>query len=716
MKVIVIRSRKDYDEKLNNQILYKSFNVYCRVSTLSQIENTSLQTQSELGISYCKKYHRGEFDYIIDWREEGKSGDDRNDGIGEVVRRELLSIIINKWEEGIIRNFWVTDLSRLSRNSDSSMIIKQKLFNSGVDLYVENSKYNFDNKTDKLMFQILSSFNEFENTMRFEKGLMGKRRNLDEGKWWGGNIPFGLKNDGNGYVVEDEVNGKWVRSIFDWYSKGLSTNKIKDRLMKIGVKTNRGNKNWNTSSIRIILSNTFYIGYKEYTVKGIKGKSKEYCDSKGMLYRHTFKCKPIINKKEFDYVQKLLSDFKRVPNTNNKHQFLLKGLIYCKGCGEMMRGKYNDKQNINVYRCISNEENYRNPNWKKCNVKKSVNRVGLEELVWIETLNVFKNSELVKEEFRKNNLPKDLDSVSIKKKIKSNQNKIKVRIKRIENINQKLEENTIKNITLKISDKMFNNIKVGVEKELEKINNEISEFEIQNELWLNNNVWEEWFDSFKSHFNKICKYQKNEDKSKFLNDYIEKINVEWDEKNNTHNIQIQFVLNIVKDKGELIDKDIYKIKKGKNKVKISGINLRKIRNRISKMKDSKTYFLDHSTVTECFKKYGSNSITSYNSNYNSILLKFNLNLKSSKLTKTSHYTTYQQNLYNEIKMLKEEYELGYRRISYLIYEKGYRGIRSNSVLDNRYIYSIYKKGKIRENRINRNFLPQINTIKIFEDL
>ena len=40
MKVIVVRSKKDVDEKLSNQILFKSFNVYCRVSTTSQIENT----------------------------------------------------------------------------------------------------------------------------------------------------------------------------------------------------------------------------------------------------------------------------------------------------------------------------------------------------------------------------------------------------------------------------------------------------------------------------------------------------------------------------------------------------------------------------------------------------------------------------------------------------------------------------------------------------
>lgn len=67
-------------------------------------------------------------------------------------------------------------------------------------------------------------------------------------------------------------------------------------------------------------------------------------------------------------------------------------------------------------------------------------------------------------------------------------------------------------------------------------------------------------------------------------------------------------------------------------------------------------------------------------------------------------------------MLKEEYNLGYRRISYLIYEKGYRSIRTDSILDNRYIYSIYKKGKIRENRINRDFKTLINDIIVYETL
>jgi len=67
-------------------------------------------------------------------------------------------------------------------------------------------------------------------------------------------------------------------------------------------------------------------------------------------------------------------------------------------------------------------------------------------------------------------------------------------------------------------------------------------------------------------------------------------------------------------------------------------------------------------------------------------------------------------------MLKEEYNLGYRRISYLIYEKGYRSVRTNSVLRNNFICSIYKKGKVREERINRDFETKIDDIIVYENV
>ena len=163
-------------------------------------------------------------------------------------------------------------------------------------------------------------------------------------------------------------------------------------------------------------------------------------------------------------------------------------------------------------------------------------------------------------------------------------------------------------------------------------------------------------------------------------------------------------------------KEVYKIKKGKKLSKINDINIRKVHYQLNKKSGEKPLLLDYSTVTEWSNSKGFDRFTSYTDKYNSLILNFTLSFKTSNLTKTSHYNEYQQKLYNEVKRLKEVEELGYRRISYILYEKGYRSVRTNSVLKNNYIYSIYKKGKVRENRINRNFESNISNIMVYEDL
>ena len=96
------------------------------------------------------------------------------------------------------------------------------------------------------------------------------------------------------------------------------------------------------------------------------------------------------------------------------------------------------------------------------------------------------------------------------------------------------------------------------------------------------------------------------------------------------------------------------------------------------------------------------------------MMTFTVFIKTSTLTKTIHYTGYQQKLFDEIKRIKEVEGYGYKRISYILYEKGYRSIRTDSVLRHNYIYSIYKKGKIREKRINREFTTVVKNIMVYE--
>lgn len=123
---------------------------------------------------------------------------------------------------------------------------------------------------------------------------------------------------------------------------------------------------------------------------------------------------------------------------------------------------------------------------------------------------------------------------------------------------------------------------------------------------------------------------------------------------------------------------------------------------------------DYSTVIDCLNKEVKDITKDTNYNFNSLILDFTISIKTSNLTKTSHYTDYQQKLYDEVKRLKEIEGYGYRRISYILYEKGFRSIRTDSILKNNYIYSIYKKGKVREQRINRDFKTVIKDIMIYE--
>ena len=122
--------------------------------------------------------------------------------------------------------------------------------------------------------------------------------------------------------------------------------------------------------------------------------------------------------------------------------------------------------------------------------------------------------------------------------------------------------------------------------------------------------------------------------------------------------------------------------------------------------------MNYSTVIGYFTTNTSSPESSNKENVDEILVSFNLVVKSSNLTKSSHYNTYQHKLYRLIKFLKEERGIGYRRISHILTEKGYRSVRTNSFLKNNYIHSIYKKGKVREERINREFDSEISVVKM----
>ena len=60
--------------------------------------------------------------------------------------------------------------------------------------------------------------------------------------------------------------------------------------------------------------------------------------------------------------------------------------------------------------------------------------------------------------------------------------------------------------------------------------------------------------------------------------------------------------------------------------------------------------------------------------------------------------------------MKEKRGLGYKRISHIMTEKGYRSVRTKSILKPNFIFSIYQKGKLREDRLKIKYKSTVEEV------
>ena len=94
------------------------------------------------------------------------------------------------------------------------------------------------------------------------------------------------------------------------------------------------------------------------------------------------------------------------------------------------------------------------------------------------------------------------------------------------------------------------------------------------------------------------------------------------------------------------------------------------------------------------------------------VLSFSISIITTKLWE-SNYTEYQQYLFNRICKYKEDIltPIGYRKISQIFNDEGLK-TPLGSVFKNNHVHSIYKKGKIREERINRKDIVEVKDFKV----
>ena len=95
-----------------------------------------------------------------------------------------------------------------------------------------------------------------------------------------------------------------------------------------------------------------------------------------------------------------------------------------------------------------------------------------------------------------------------------------------------------------------------------------------------------------------------------------------------------------------------------------------------------------------------------------LIVSFSVSIITTKLWE-SNYSEYQQYLFNRICEYKESFvtPIGYRKISKIFNEEGLKTPRG-SIFKNNHVHSIYKKGKIREERVNREDIVEVSQVTI----
>ena len=214
---------------------------YCRISTLMQVDNTSLKDQEEKVRMYAKLHDIVIDEMFIDKAVSGKSTD-----------RPEYDKMMNYVKENEIDMIIVYKNDRIHRSLYNLLAMIYELQEYEVALVSVTEMFDTSTPQGMLFLQMLGSFAEFERAIINERTRNGRIARLNENKWVGGKPAFGYEITKDGRFAVNQYEAEIVKDIFKLRAKGVSLSKIGDKY------------GFSKQKIDYILKNKNYIGMFEY--------------------------------------------------------------------------------------------------------------------------------------------------------------------------------------------------------------------------------------------------------------------------------------------------------------------------------------------------------------------------------------------------------------------------------------------------------------------
>ena len=327
---------------------------YARVSTDTDKQLVSLETQK----NHYEKYIKAR----PDWKFAGLYFDEGISGT-KMDRRDGLKRLLEDCDKGLIDYIVVKSISRLARNTVDSIEIVRKLFQQGIFIYFEKENINTLDAKGEVLMTIMAALAQQESESLSANVRLGIQFRNQQGKVQVNHNRFlGYTKDENGKLVIVPEQAEIVKRIYAEYMDGASFLQIKRGLEADGILNGAGNKKWEVSNIRQILTNEKYIGdallQKTYTVSVLE-KKRVKNDGQVPKYYVEGSHEAIIDRDVFLWVQAEIDRRANIIKGGKKRvyssKYALSSVIICGHCGDIFRRiKWNNHGcKSTVWRCVS---------------------------------------------------------------------------------------------------------------------------------------------------------------------------------------------------------------------------------------------------------------------------------------------------------------------------------------------------------------------------
>ena len=364
--------------------------LYIRVSTAMQVDGYSLDAQKDRLVKFAE--FQG-MEIVREYCDAGKSGKSIT---GRPEFQQMLQDVAD--DRDGVSYILVFKLSRFGRNAADVLNSLQYIQDYGVNLICVEDGIDSSKDSGKLTITVLSAVAEIERENILVQTMEGRRQKAREGKWNGGQAPFGyLLDSKNSTLIVNPEEAEIVRIIFDKFvHTDMGADSISNYLNQHGYSKKKLRdqevSHFSRSTIIKILDNPVYAGkiaYGKSVTEKVKGtrdqyrrvKQDEYLLADGLH-------EAIIDPETWEAAKakRRVTGVKWNKTHSLDHEHILSGILKCPVCGSGMAGTVRRRKNKKTGE-YKDDFYYRCQHRKKidedhfCGFKPSLNQNELNEKV-----------------------------------------------------------------------------------------------------------------------------------------------------------------------------------------------------------------------------------------------------------------------------------------------------------------------------------------------